>query len=159
MKEISYQYTPEIEKKLIYTKLWHSIKYEALIFVLAIVAYVISSFNNLVLVSLCIKMFLLFFGIGFIGWATLFFVRSKNFSMKLWQNVENRTVKIQFTEENIKMSTEVISSEVAWNLVRKVTRSKNFWFLWIGGNQCFSIPVSCIDSELKQLINLHVKQI
>ncbi len=157
MKEIIYQYTDKIANMHIYIKLWNLVKYELLVLVsLLLLMYNISgktqdttSLFSEKAIFMCIFILIIC--------TILFYLRLRNFNNKYWEGTDDRTIKLQFTEEKIRQITTITETEIPWKLIKKVSRSKGFWFLWIGGAQFFSIPASCLDSELKELINRKIK--
>ena len=88
----------------------------------------------------------------------VYYFSLNNQSKRIWRNIEDRTVSIQFSEEMLRFKTYASSADARWEVFKKVVRTKDFWFLSITGIHSISIPVICLDEELKELIKRKIKK-
>lgn len=155
-KEFSFEFDKQMEIRVVREKLWHHLKGIALIF--ACVLIVLETLELIAGTRPDIALWGIILGIAFICAAVLSYIRTRIVTARFWGEAKDRTIKMQITDEGVKVITELYTSDVRWKTFNKVTKSRNFLFIWFGGYQCYPIPVSCLDEELERFVRQNVKK-
>jgi hypothetical protein len=157
LKEIEFQFTPELEKMIHKIRLFSYIKMilYVLIFLLFICALskhfhsetLFNVFYYLIGILLFISIFLRQYKIS----------RYKYYQKAYWSGVQGKKINIKFTDDKIIFITVVTTTELTWKVAWKLHKYKHIWSL-SNGYSSISIPVSCMDHETKKFIEQKVRK-
>lgn len=75
-------------------------------------------------------------------------------SMKVCDEMPDKTVSVTFTDDFIRFQTSAHTSEYKWSIIKKLSRFKTEWLimLYSTSNTYTLIPTSMLDSELQDFI-------
>jgi hypothetical protein len=81
----------------------------------------------------------------------LYFVTLKR-SMEKFLQMDKPTAIFHFTDERIRIVSDIGSSELSWKMIEKIWTYPSVWLIFISQQGYFTLPTASLDEDLKSFI-------